>query len=86
MNTCAGGTGRLHLRVLLVNGFFYPDVVSTAQHATDLARRLSRRGDEVTVVASRRSYADPRVRFAAEELWQGVRICACRGPSSTSAT
>ena len=62
------------MKILLLNQFFYPDVASTAQHATDLARRLARRGDEVTVVASQRSYADPRVRFAAEELWEGVRI------------
>jgi len=62
------------MKVLLLNQFFYPDVASTAQHATDLARRLARRGHQVTVLASRRSYADPRVRLAAGEHWEGVRI------------
>ena len=62
------------MKILLLNQFFYPDVASTAQHATDLARRLAKRGHQVTVLASQRSYADPRVRFAAEELWEGVRI------------
>jgi len=62
------------MNILLLNQFFYPDVASTAQHATDLARQLARRGHQVTLVASQRSYADPDVRFAAEEHWEGVRI------------
>jgi len=65
---------KIAMKILLLNQFFYPDVASTAQHGTDLARLLAKRGHQVTVLASRRSYADPRVRFAAEELWEGVRI------------
>jgi hypothetical protein len=37
------------LTVLLLNQTFYPDVVSTAQHLTDLALSLVERGHEVTV-------------------------------------
>jgi hypothetical protein len=62
------------LRVLLLNQCFYPDVVSTAQHLTDLAKGLSERGHEVTVVASDRGYDDPAVRFPRRELWNNVKI------------
>ena len=62
------------MRFLLLNQCFYPDVVSTAQHLSDLARELSARGHEVTVLASDRGYDDPRNRFPKHEVWNGVRI------------
>lgn len=40
------------MNVLLLNQCFYPDVMATAQHLTDLAVGLARKGHEVTVVAS----------------------------------
>jgi glycosyltransferase involved in cell wall biosynthesis len=62
------------MRILLLNQAFPPDVVSTAQHAGDLAAELPGRGHEVTVVSSSRAYHDPALRFAAREVWNGVRI------------
>jgi glycosyltransferase involved in cell wall biosynthesis len=62
------------MRILLINQCFYPDVVSTAQHARDLACSLVERGHEVTVIASSRGYDDPSVRFPAEEYWKGIQI------------
>jgi colanic acid biosynthesis glycosyl transferase WcaI len=62
------------LKFLLLNQCFYPDVVSTAQHLTDLATELSARGHEVTVIASDRGYDDPRVRFPRRETWNNIRI------------
>ena len=62
------------MRLLLLNQCFYPDVVSTAQHLTDLARELSARGHEVTVLASDRGYDDPRNRFPKHEVWNGIKI------------
>jgi len=62
------------LKILLLNQTFYPDVVSTAQHLTDLARALTARGHEVTVIASRRAYDDPGRRFAKSERWHGINI------------
>src|SRR4030095_7754166 len=62
------------MRFLLLNQCFYPDVVSTAQHLTDLAVELSTKGHEVTVIAGDRGYDDPSVRFPREETWQGIRI------------
>ncbi len=62
------------LKILIVNQPFYPDVVSTAQHATDLAIALAERGHDVTVIASSRGYDNPQVRFPRTESWRGVRI------------
>src|SRR5665213_504092 len=62
------------MKVLLLNQAFYPDIVSTAQHATDLARTLVAEGHQVVVVTSRRGYDDPSVRFPAAEVWQGIGI------------
>ena len=66
------------LRILLLNQCFYPDVVSTAQHLTDLATALSSRGHDVTVVASDRGYDDPTKRFARREQWNGIHIIRIR--------
>jgi colanic acid biosynthesis glycosyl transferase WcaI len=62
------------MRILLLNQCFHPDIVSTAQHLTDLAVALTERGHSVTVVASRRGYDDPSVRFPPREEWKGVTI------------
>ncbi|HVP50532.1 MAG TPA: glycosyltransferase family 4 protein [Terriglobales bacterium] len=62
------------MKVLLLNQAFYPDVVSSAQHAADLAASLVEAGHEVTVVADTRSYDDRAWRFPRGENWRGVRI------------
>lgn len=62
------------MKVLLLNQCFYPDVVSTAQHLTDLATALASRGHEVTVVAGDRGYDDPAKRFPRRERWNGIEI------------
>ena len=62
------------LKVLLLNQCFYPDVVSTAQHLTDLAVELSNRGHQVTVIASDRGYDNTANRFLPRETWKGINI------------
>jgi colanic acid biosynthesis glycosyl transferase WcaI len=62
------------LKLLLLNQCFYPDVVSTAQHLTDLATALVSRGHEVTVLTSDRGYDDPSKRFPRRERWRGIEI------------
>jgi len=62
------------MRILLLNQCFHPDVVSTAQHLTDLALGLASKGHKVTVLASRRGYDDPARRFSARETWRGIDI------------
>jgi colanic acid biosynthesis glycosyl transferase WcaI len=66
------------MRILILNQAFYPDVVSTAQHAADLATGLKRAGHEVTVVCSSRGYDDPQQRFPEREFWNGIRILRLR--------
>ncbi len=62
------------MKILLINQAFYPDVVSTAQHLTDLALALRQRGHEVTVVAGDHGYDDAGRRFARRETYAGIRI------------
>lgn len=69
------------MRILLLNQCFYPDVVSTAQHLTDLAAALTSRGHDVTVIASDRGYDDPETRFAHREYFCGVNIIRIRSLS-----
>lgn len=62
------------MKILLLNQCFYPDVVSTAQHASDLVAALAERGHQVTVVAGTRAYDNPQIKFARKEQWRGCRI------------
>jgi colanic acid biosynthesis glycosyl transferase WcaI len=62
------------MKVLLINQCFYPDVVSSAQHLTDLALELVHSGHKVTVLAGRRGYDDPNSRFPGKEIWEGISI------------
>lgn len=62
------------MRILLLNQCFYPDVVSTAQHLTDLATALAARGHEVTVIAGDRGYDEPTTRFKHRERWNDIDI------------
>jgi len=62
------------LKILLLNQAFFPDVVSAAQHATDLVRALAAQGHQITVVCSRRAYDSPSVTFPSRETWEDVTI------------
>jgi colanic acid biosynthesis glycosyl transferase WcaI len=62
------------MKILLLNQCFYPDVVSTAQHLSDLAVELAARGHQVTVIAGDRGYDDPTIRFPRRETWKMIRI------------
>jgi glycosyltransferase involved in cell wall biosynthesis len=66
------------MKILILNQAFYPDVVSTAQHAGDLAKALTQVGHEVTVICSSRGYDDPGVRFPKQEIWNAVNIIRVR--------
>ena len=62
------------MKILLLSQVFYPDVVSVAQHLTDLGFDLSTAGHEVTVLCSDRGYDDPTMKFPAKETRNGVTI------------
>ena len=66
------------MKILLLNQAFHPDVVSTAQHLSELAAELARRGHRVTVVTGRNAYDDPKRIFPGRETWRGVRIFRVR--------
>ncbi len=66
------------MRILLLNQVFYPDVVSTAQHLSELAEALAQAGHQVTVLCSSRGYDHPELRFARRELWKDVEIIRLR--------
>ena len=66
------------MKVLILNQAFYPDVVSVAQHAADLAAALVDGGHEVSVVASRRAYDSPSQTFPQSDVWRGVRVFRVR--------
>jgi glycosyltransferase involved in cell wall biosynthesis len=68
------------MRVLILNQCFHPDVVPIAQYARDLAAALAGQGHSVTVVASRRAYADPSIQFPASETWRGCTVRRVRAP------
>jgi colanic acid biosynthesis glycosyl transferase WcaI len=71
-------------RLLLLYHFFHPDQVVSARIFSDLAEEQAKRGWEVTALTTNRSHAEGAhaegadavgaVRFASDELWQGVRI------------
>ena len=62
------------MRILVLSQVYWPDTASTAQHLADLCAELSKRGHDVSVVTSSRAYEDPRKRFAAAEVHDGVKI------------
>ena len=66
------------VRILLLNQAFYPDVVSSGQHLTDLAVSLSQAGPDVTAVAASSGYDDANRRFRYHENWKGIDIIRIR--------
>jgi colanic acid biosynthesis glycosyl transferase WcaI len=74
----SGSNSITGMKVLILNQVFYPDVVSTAQHAADLALALTETGHEVTVICSRRAYDEPSSGFPRSETWKGIRIVRVR--------
>ncbi len=62
------------MRVLLLNQTFFPDQAATSQQLMDLALHLQNEGCEVTVMAARRAYGDPKTIHPAKETVQGIRV------------
>lgn len=62
------------MNILLLNQAFWPDVVASAQQLTMLARRLTERGHQVTVITSARGYDDASASFPRRERWHSIDI------------
>jgi colanic acid biosynthesis glycosyl transferase WcaI len=65
------------MKILLVNQAFHPEVVSSAQHATDLALGLIEGGHQVTVLASKKAYKSLSVKYKSQETYKGIDIIRC---------
>lgn len=62
------------MRILIISQTFWPDTASVAQHMTDLAVELVKRGHFVDVYSSRHAYEDSNIKFKAHEEHVGIRI------------
>jgi len=62
------------MKVLILNQVFYPDSAATAQHLTDLAIHLKKKGCEVTVLAGNRNYERREIVYSKFEDYQGIKI------------
>jgi len=62
------------MKILLLNQAFYPDRVATSQQLTDLASFLVSQGNEVSVLADRRSYEDRDKVYPTFDVFEGVKI------------
>jgi glycosyltransferase involved in cell wall biosynthesis len=61
------------MRLVLINQFYPPDVAPTGVYLHDVAAALVRRGHDVQVLCSRRSY-DGRRGYPARDVVDGVRV------------
>jgi colanic acid biosynthesis glycosyl transferase WcaI len=61
-------------RLIAVNRFYWPDHSATSQLLTDLSEQAAAEGMDVTVIASRLRYDDPKTRLPKVELRGGVSI------------
>lgn len=62
------------MKILILNQVFYPDPAATAQHVSDLARFLTAKGCEVTVLCDRRGYEKRNVVHSAQENYHGINV------------
>jgi glycosyltransferase involved in cell wall biosynthesis len=63
------------LKILLLNGHYWPDLsAATAQMLTGLGEELARQGNEVRVICGRRKYDESSVLFPKREVRNGVHI------------
>jgi colanic acid biosynthesis glycosyl transferase WcaI len=75
-------TGPSHgRRILFINQYYWPDHASTAQHLTDLAESLARRGYDCHVLTSQGRYQPGDPRPPAYEVREGVHIHRVRATS-----
>lgn len=61
-------------RLRFVNQYFLPAEAATGRILADVVAWLAARGVACEVIASDRSYADPRTRFPRRATWQGAEV------------
>lgn len=62
------------MRILILTQVFYPDTVSVSQHVSDLAFKLIKEGNAVTVFTSRYPYEEKFEKYKSYEFINGVEV------------
>ena len=62
------------MRILLLNQFYRPDTAATGQYVSDLAEQLARRGHDVHVICSQRTYDGDGSCVDQEQTLDAVKI------------
>jgi glycosyltransferase involved in cell wall biosynthesis len=62
------------MRILILTQVFYPDTVSVSQHVSDLAFKLAKDGNVVSVFTSRYPYEEKFEKYKSTEFVNGVRV------------
>lgn len=65
-------------KILLINQYYYPDIAATAQIFTDLGESLVRRGYDVSVICSGKSYTGNDKPLPKKEMVNGVTVYRLR--------
>ena len=62
------------MKILILSQVFYPDTVSVSQHVSDLAFKLAKDGNKVTVYSSCYPYEEKNNKYKPKEAINGVEI------------
>jgi colanic acid biosynthesis glycosyl transferase WcaI len=62
------------MRILILTQVFYPDTVSVSQHISDLAFKLTKEGNVVTVFTSRHPYEEKFEKYKSTEFINGAKV------------
>ena len=61
-------------KILILNHVFWPDLINTARHISELSEELVIRGWDVTALITNRSYVDSSKKFFPKKgVWNGVK-------------
>lgn len=61
-------------KVLILNHVFWPDLINTARHISELSEELVSRGWDVTAIVTDRSYVNHNEKFRPKKgVWKGVK-------------
>lgn len=66
------------MNILAISQVYWPDTASVSQHLVDLLKALSTEGHGVTVITSRVDYENRRIKYAAYEERNNVKIIRIR--------
>ena len=62
------------MKILILSQVFYPDTVSVSQHVSDLAFKLAKDGNKVTVYTSCYPYEEKNNKYKPKESINGIEI------------